>query len=159
MYLALIVKHFSSLGYIFVATTIISLGAIIFLLVSFIMNGAPIFAVLICLLASIFYVYAYISVGLSDPGILSTGMQPGYETKMNQRYCTPCKIVKPNRTRHCLLCDVCIDQHDHHCPWIGKCVGSGNMNRFRQFLCSVTVLLAVLFLTAFVGLKPETKTA
>jgi hypothetical protein len=30
---------------------------------------------------------------------------------------------------------VCIAGLDHHCPWIGKCIGKGNMHQFAWFNC------------------------
>lgn len=35
---------------------------------------------------------------------------------------------------HVRYCRVCIDEFDHHCPWIGKCVGGGNVTDFYVFL-------------------------
>ena len=64
--------------------------------------------------------------------------------RTNLRYCVPCKIVRPMRTIHCYQCDVCITGYDHHCPWVGKCIGKSNMCQFQCFLCSVFVIFIIL---------------
>ena len=35
---------------------------------------------------------------------------------------------------HCDSCGTCISGFDHHCPWTGKCIGSGNQEKFYQFI-------------------------
>ena len=42
------------------------------------------------------------------------------------RFCTPCKLYQPYRTKHCRECQKCVALYDHHCPWIGGCVGQNN---------------------------------
>ena len=42
---------------------------------------------------------------------------------------------------HCHDCDVCIIDLDHHCPWIGKCVGKKNLCAFYYFLFSLFVFI------------------
>jgi len=47
-------------------------------------------------------------------------------------------------------CDVCIIGHDHHCPWIGKCVGEENLVAFYLFLAAtfgnlIMMLVATVF--------------
>lgn len=37
--------------------------------------------------------------------------------------------------RHCSICNVCIKEYDHHCVFIGKCIGKKNIGQFRDFLC------------------------
>lgn len=46
-------------------------------------------------------------------------------------------IWRPPRTTHCSICEGCRLKFDHHCPWIGKCIGLKN---YRTFLCFILYL-------------------
>ena len=50
------------------------------------------------------------------------------------KYCTICHIEQPLRCKHCKTCDHCVATHDHHCPWIGNCVGERNKIYFFWFI-------------------------
>ena len=93
------------------------------------------------------FLYLYAKVGLSNPGIPFVTDEPDLITRSQERYCTPCKIVRPKGTRHCYYCDICIHGFDHHCPWVGKCIGKDNLCVFYEFLMSVSVMITLLLIT------------
>lgn len=47
--------------------------------------------------------------------------------------CPTCNIIKTPRVFHCKICDACISVHDHHCPWLGTCVGQRNHPLFVYY--------------------------
>lgn len=63
-----------------------------------------------------------------DPGILPADHKQSleylYECNDPTSICVPCRRIHYNRSRHCYLCGHCIQKFDHHCPWIGNCVGA-----------------------------------
>ena len=65
------------------------------------------------------------------------------ETKI----CLTCNVVKPFRSHHCSDCDNCIIRFDHHCPWIGSCVGKRNYIYFFIFICVLN--LKLIFIAIF----------
>jgi hypothetical protein len=50
-------------------------------------------------------------------------------------FCNICRVPTPPHLQiyHCPDCDYCIAHCDHHCPWMGQCVGRGNMRWFIIF--------------------------
>ncbi|KAI0742878.1 zf-DHHC-domain-containing protein [Daedaleopsis nitida] len=50
------------------------------------------------------------------------------------RYCHKDGFQKPLRAHHCRACGTCVLKYDHHCPWIGGCVGARNHRFFVIFV-------------------------
>ena len=74
-----------------------------------------------------------------------------------QRYkiCNTCNIIRPLRTSHCGTCDNCILKLDHHCPWIGTCVGKRNYHYFFFFVVflNLTQIFVGIFSIVFISAK------
>jgi len=68
--------------------------------------------------------------------------------ELSDKWCHTCKIYKGIRTTHCSLCDNCVHRFDHHCVWIGNCVGLRNYGYFLWFVTSTTLLLLYVFATS-----------
>ena len=61
---------------------------------------------------------------------------PLQSTELNPK-CLICNNWKPPRSEHCHLCNKCILTMDHHCLWIGNCIGVHN---FRYF-CLISLYI------------------
>ena len=50
-----------------------------------------------------------------------------------------CEMMRPPRTHHCSMCNRCVMRMDHHCPWVGNCVGLYNHKLFLNFTAHATI--------------------
>jgi palmitoyltransferase ZDHHC9/14/18 len=109
--------------------------------------------------------------GLSDPGVIPkqkpyteaydprikrfrTSVPPrhfetllgGFPTKL--KFCATCTIYRPPRCTHCAICDDCVERFDHHCPWVGNCIGKRNYWLFYGFVSCLALLTVAVFTTS-----------
>ena len=56
--------------------------------------------------------------------------------------------MRPKESRHCFICDKCVDRFDHHCHWVNNCVGAGNHSFFYAYLLFIW---SYIMFTCFIG--------
>jgi hypothetical protein len=76
-----------------------------------------------------------------------------FNTKKYQ-ICRKCNILidKSLKIIHCDICNLCCEFYDHHCPWVGKCIGKNNALSFRIFVYSniLFILYNIILLFIFI---------
>lgn len=88
--------------------------------------------------------WSMVMAGFTDPGGIPAGfaVKDAAEANDDRRVCRKCFKLKPDRCHHCRHCKRCILRMDHHCPWIGNCVGYRNHGHFLRFLTYATLSCA-----------------
>ena len=99
-----------------------------------------------------FCYYCYYKASFTNPGYLRNDTDKKELERAVKRYacdriifsssawCSTDDIPKPARSKHCSLCNACVEKYDHHCVWINACVGLHNYKWFIMFLLSHTLI-------------------
>ena len=115
----------------------------------------------LCTVITVLYglcLWAYLQVVLTPPGLVPkryTAETPmlNEEELEGLPQCIPCKTFKPVRAHHCSKCKACVLRYDHHCPWVGQCIGLKNHKLFLVLIHYMLVLGLVWVSTAIPGLS------
>ena len=99
--------------------------------------------------------YRLTDVSYRDPGICLDQEIPGHEPPdraSQYRFCDRCKVWQPPDGVHCPECNVCVAGYDHHCVWMGTCIGKRNYRQFVKFNLAVStcVICVCLYVCVYV---------
>ena len=75
---------------------------------------------------------------------------PGYQDNQNSKYSNLLEVLEDNKdvikycpstfiliegnSKFCLICQKHIKEFNHHCYWVGNCIGKNNFNKFMIFI-------------------------
>ena len=105
------------------------------------------------LIIDFIFIILYFYLICSNPGyITNLDVDDNYETllftKKNdfKNYCFKCCVKTTDNLKHCVICDKCCKEFDHHCFWVNNCIGLKNYNYFITFLyfCLIDFLTILL---------------
>jgi palmitoyltransferase ZDHHC13/17 len=80
---------------------------------------------------------------VKDPGYVKPTLpfQKMVEELHPSELCADCQVIRTPRSKHCAICNKCVERFDHHCPWLNSCVGIHNHNAFLIFISSLLLIL------------------
>jgi palmitoyltransferase len=69
--------------------------------------------------------------------------------------CPDCEVIRTPRSKHCAICNRCVERFDHHCPWLNNCVAQNNHNPYLVFIMSLLTVLLLILASAVMMLVDE----
>ena len=83
----------------------------------------------------------YIYLICSNPGFIKeTDKEKDLDTLLFKKkndfknFCFKCLVFKKGNLKHCIICDKCCYEFDHHCFWVNNCIGKKNYISFILLL-------------------------
>ena len=96
--------------------------------------------------------------------ILTIKMQPGYMRGSNtipflklvekfdpNMLCPACEVICTADSRHCYICNTCVERFDHHCQWVNNCIGIRNHSYFYLYIVLQAIYMFLMVVMAFIS--------
>jgi len=95
----------------------------------------------------------------SKPPLVKKHLVKGVE--LESKWCDSCDVYRPIRTSHCGICNNCVQNFDHHCPWLGNCIGRRNYRYYLLYIiaCTLECMYIIALCIAHIVLNVNASTA
>lgn len=112
-----------------------------------------ILSILLYLIINIILIILYFYLICSNPGYIKNNEKiTDFENLLLvkkedfKNFCFKCSVYKTGTLKHCIVCDKCCYEFDHHCFWINKCVGKNNYISFiiLLYICFIDFISMIL---------------
>ena len=121
--------------FLFIILHIIIIFFVFFVLLPYF--NSTIFGIIYVVISCLVFIL-YVSLSCSNPGRMVNKeykdildlVESGQEA---EDFCPLCLVKNKFRSKHCLICEMCVDEFDHHCFWVGNCIGKDNYTLFFIF--------------------------
>ena len=60
----------------------------------------------------------------------------------NANFCPICRIIKGDKTVHCIICNRCVNDFNHHCEVLNICICGENISLFKKLIYLILVYLS-----------------
>jgi len=136
--------------------------------------------VVLWVIYGILYIYGVVShlvTAYSDPGIITRAPQPNKkesddpffavappqfkqvkvkDVRFSVKWCETCNLYRPPRAVHCSYCSNCVHRWDHHCPWVGNCIGKRNYRYYLSFIFTIAIQASFVISTSILDIVMRT---
>ena len=96
---------------------------------------------ILTIITSCVCILSYLFTTMVDPGIVWDSREMDLENDPNSVYCSICGVYRPKLAGHCVSCNVCFDEWDHHCSFLGVCIAKRNQWSYRFLELSFIIVL------------------
>ena len=125
-------------------------GGFLFLFIGY-YKYTPLYLFISGIIIYFIFILVYTKMFVTNPGFAKEIKIEKEKDKEKYLYCSICKIYvnKNSNIAHCRKCGLCMEEFNHHCGWIGKCIAKNNLYEF-YFLIIWIVVIILYFTAAFV---------
>lgn len=129
-------------SYLYMSVSLMTVPTFLFFIPAVLAEQPYPFLAIPSLLMWLVMVMSFFMAACLDPGIIPRDLSPTdtnpepvvISEGVMYKWCRTCYIYRPPRAKHCPVCDNCVDRFDHHCPWVGTCIGRRNYRFFFTFV-------------------------